>query len=238
MKSITIITTFKDDYPDLLRTIKSIQSQKNIKIFHILLNASEKGPRDSKVVQYFNSTSVFVVNSQGLGQYVCFNAGIRLVKTKYFMLMNSGTTFVDRLSVCRAMEDVSNESIVINQTTVTSPFARDYIRHISKVELPFGVHHEACIYSDKSVMHNLKIGHIADLDFISRHLSNKASILIRNSSLIYYPRGGISDQKPIDRKRVVNTAKVSVRLLARRQYIAALLLCVRAVKDLLLYLKK
>lgn len=235
---ITIITTFKDDYLELMQTIRSIESQEGVEFFHILLDASEKEIEDSEINQYLVSKNTLTIASQGLGQYFCINKGINIVRTRYFMILNAGTTFVDSFSVYNAMKDSSAEDVIINPTTVISRDNKNCTPLIDKIRLPFGVNHEACFYSNKFISHDLDIGHIADLDFISKHLLNSDSVLINKTPLIYYPRGGVSDQKPIDWSRIKNTLKVTGRLLIRRQYIAGGLLYIRALKDLFLYLKK
>jgi len=235
---ISIITTFKDDHRELLLTIKSIQSQQGVEFFHILLDASESESQNVEIKRYLNSKNTQVIPSQGLGQYACLNKGISLVQSRYFLLMNTGTTFVHSFSVFNALKDSSAEDLIINRTTVISLNQRNFTPLINKTKIPFGIHHEACFYSKKQIMHDLDVGHIADLDFISKHLLNSVSIQINKTPLIYYPRGGVSDQRPIDKIRIKNTFKVSGRLILRRQHIAALLLSIRAIKDILLYLKK
>lgn len=232
--NITIITTFRDDYQELLKTIRSIQLQKKIEIFHILLNASNFNSNDEDIMQYFQSSNTDVLNTKGLGQYFCINKGINLVQTKYFLIINSGTTFVDHLSIHKAMQDVSYEDIIFNSSVVISPNG-SFINKPSIRLLPYGVHHEACIYSSKEINHDLSIGHVADLDFMSKHLkAAKAHVKINTKPFIFYPRGGVSDITPIDFARVFNTVVVSYRMFFRGQFKASYRVLNRAVKDFFL----
>ena len=223
---VTIITTFRNDFHELFKTIKSIQSQKQIDIYHILLDASDFKTQDEEIKKYFNLDNTLLISSKGLSQYFCINKGIGLVKTKFFLIINTGTTFVDILSIYNAIKNVSDENIIFNPSIVISSKG-SLINKPNLRTLPHGVHHEACIYSFKDVKHDLEIGHIADLDFISRHLLKTKSKLINTRPLIYYPRGGVSDLKSIDINRVIKTIKVSNRLLLRRQFIASIFQYIR-----------
>jgi hypothetical protein len=235
MDKITIITTFKDDYNDLLLTIDSILLQKDIKIFHILLNASNTPSTTPRMLKYFSSDYVSYYDTPCMKQYECINIGIGKVKTERYLLINTGTTFITKSSIIDALCDADDFDLIINSAVVTNKKNDFLVDKIDKKEPLFGMHHEAFIYYNRCIKHDLSIGHIADLDFMSKHLkAAEDRVKFNIKPLIFYPRGGLSDVTPIDSARVFNTVVISYRIFFRGQFKTSYRLLHRAVKDFFL----
>ena len=106
LSDLSVITITYNNPKELLMTYESLEDFRNNGGQHIVINGG------SSVADIISGC--FLIEEADKGIYDALNKGIRRVKTKYFILVHSGDTLVQSLSVLEALLDkIEAESLDI-----------------------------------------------------------------------------------------------------------------------------
>lgn len=226
-----------DDWEELSKTIKSIQNQKFKLWEHIIVNASITKSDNKLVNDYFNDKKVTVINKKKCSIAEGYNTGIKKVRTRFFQIINAGTTFYDNETLLRFINDDIKSSLCFFSSNIIINNKDNYIVNNSRSLLPFGAQHESILYSNNKIMHLTDFSIEADIDFILKHLiQSDNNFLVISEILINYPRGGYSDIRGVTLTRLKNILVISVKCIKAGYLRASFNFFLRFFKDLLLFL--
>ena len=240
MVDLTIITAHYNDIPNLLKTYNSIleQSFDNWKLYIIdsftpniykLLN--KKILNDPKV-------TLFQVES---GIYDAINFGILISSSKYFQILNCGTTYSTDMSLINSMRvindiDIKKGSMVhFFEMEIISKDKKVYLNKPSKFIHPLKCGHESTIFPNRSkdkIIHHHNYKLAADLGLIMDY-SDLYSQYFHKTPLVKYPKGGYSDTEIKVLDKTINNFIILKEILLRFKLIAAFYMVNRLLKDIL-----
>ena len=224
-----------DDWEELSKTIVSINNQRFQLWEHIIVNASVTNTDNELIKNYFNSEKVIVLNKKKCSIAEGYNAGIKKIKTRFFQIINAGTTFYDNETLFKFIRDDLKSNLYFFSSNIINN-KTSYIVNNSKSLVPFGAQHESILYSNTEIMHLTNFSIEADIDFILKHIikSNKKFEIV-NYVLINYPRGGYSDIRGVTFIRLKNILIISLKCLKNGYLIASINFFLRFFKDLFLF---
>ena len=92
LQSLTVITITYNNFDECLNTYESLRSFRESGGSHIIINGGES-------IQHLINHDCKLVEEPDTGIYDALNKGIALVSTKYFMLIHSGDTLIQDITV-------------------------------------------------------------------------------------------------------------------------------------------
>jgi len=87
-----VITVVLNDEKNILRTLKSVQNQKNVNLEHIVVDGKSK----DKTIQIVKKNILkknIIISKKDKNLYDAINKGIKRAKGKYIFLLHSGDIF-------------------------------------------------------------------------------------------------------------------------------------------------
>lgn len=231
--SLTILTTFKNDWDDLKKTIISIKSQSFTNWNHIIIDASTTiGQDNSFFEEYKKDKRVNWILKKNMSQYEAYNLAISYVNYGFFQILNSGTTYYND----ELLSDFFGLKLDCDMVFFNSQIIENKKKYILKPKmnaLPYKSQHEGIFYSNKKITHLTNFSIEADIIFVTSHISEpKIKIKFIDKVLINYPRGGMSDIRGIKFERVKNILISVLFMIKKRKFYSALFYFLRAMKDI------
>ena len=231
--SLTILTTFKNDWGELKKTIISIKSQSFTNWNHIVIDASTTiGQDNSFFEEYKKDKRVNWISKQNMAQYEAYNLAISLIKNGFFQILNAGTTYNNNALLFDFFElKLDCDMVFFNSQIIDNK--KKYILKPKMNALPYKSQHEGIFYSNKNITHLTNFSCEADIIFVTSHISEpKIKIVFIDKVLINYPRGGGADIRGIKFERVKNILISVLFMIKKRKFYSAVFYFLRAMKDI------
>lgn len=99
---MSVVTVVKDDYPSLLRTRASLESQTSNAWEHVVVAAGERAFIDSATDLLSGCASTRLIEEAGAGPYPAMNEGLRVASGQYIQFLNAGDTYFGADSLAQA----------------------------------------------------------------------------------------------------------------------------------------
>ena len=174
------------------------------------------------------------------GIYDAMNFGILMSSSKYFQILNCGTTYSTDKSLINSMKiindiDINNGSMVhFFEMEILSEDKKVYLNKPSKFTHPIKCGHESTIFPNRlkdKIIHSHKYKLSADLGLIIDY-SDLYSQYFHKTPLVKYPKGGYSDTEIKIFDKIIYNFIILKEIFLRFKLIAAFYMINRLVRDL------
>jgi len=208
----TIITVVKNDEKNIENTIKSVLSQKNVKVQYIVLDGFSSDKTFSKIKKYKNSIKVIRYKDKSF--YDGLNYSLKFAKGKFVGILNSGDLYFDEnvLNFINTIK-VNNDFLFGDILYFNKKF--DIVRewklnfHPNKKLYFYYIPHTSLFLSLKLIRkslkaYNLKYKISSDTELIIRlNLIKKIKFKKINKYLIFMKTGGLSTNLKFILKKIL-----------------------------------
>lgn len=99
---VSIVTVVKNDYPSLLRTRASLESQTSQTWEHVVVAAGERTFLDAASDLLRGCASTHLIEEPGDGPYPAMNEGLLVATGQYIQFLNAGDTYLGTDSLAQA----------------------------------------------------------------------------------------------------------------------------------------
>ena len=193
LQELSIVTITYNNPEDLIKTYKSLESFRQARGVHIIVNGG-------KTIEPLIKNDCVLLEEPDEGIYDALNKGIELVRTPYLMLVHSGDVLVASCILLKEQLEILDKrrlDILLNDCTVD--FGNGKRLMSSKYWQPWmfklGAQppHPPTIYrfsSIKYLEYNTSHPIIADFDYLERIFKNKLEYDKGNQIMIHMSAGG------------------------------------------------
>lgn len=193
LQELSIVTITFNNPEDLIKTYKSLESFRQARGVHIIVNGG-------KTIEPLIKNDCVLLEEPDEGIYDALNKGIELVRTPYLMLIHSGDVLVASCNILKEQLEIMDKrrlDILLNDCTIN--FGKGKRLMSSKNWQPWmfklGAQppHPPTIYRFSSVKYleyNTSHPIIADFDYLERIFKNKLEYDKGNQIMIHMSAGG------------------------------------------------
>ena len=197
----TIITVVKNDESNIEKTIKSVVSQKNIKIQYIVLDGFSNDRTFGKIKKYKNLVKILRYKDKSF--YDGLNYAITFAKGKYVGILNSGDIYFNNTVLNRVKKKVKNLDFIFGNISFynhKNEITRDWnLKFLPKKKIFFYLIAHSSLFISLEIMknhlknYNLQYKIASDTDLIIRlNLLKNTRFKKINDYLVFMKIGGLS----------------------------------------------
>lgn len=213
---ISVITVVLNGEKNILRTLKSVKSQKNVKIEHIIVD----GKSNDKTLQVVKKNIIkknIIISEKDKNLYDAINKGIKIAKGKYIYLLHSGDIFCDNFVLYNKLKKLETNKLDFvfsnlfyydfKNQKITRKMQYGFFKYYF---FKFGLQPPHCSFLIKKAMikkinyYSINYKIAGDFEFLIK-LFKQSNIKFRymNINSIYQNIGGISDTSLIKKREVL-----------------------------------
>ena len=176
MYSLSVITVVKNDQKNILKTIKSVLNQKNLKFEYIIHDGKSSDYTFNKVKKYKNK-NVKIVRERDVNLYDALNKSIKKANGEYIILIHSGDIFFNDFVLFNIQKKLINRPDILsgnikyyknNKSNIIRKWVYP-IKILNKFSI-FKIPHTALIVKKKIIerigFYNIRYNISSDLDLM------------------------------------------------------------------------
>ena len=208
----TIITVVKNDESNIEKTIKSVISQKNIKIQYIVLDGFSNDRTFGKIKKYKNLVKILRYKDKSF--YDGLNYAITFARGKYVGILNSGDIYFNDTVLNKVNKKVKNLDFIFGNISFynhKNEITRDWnLKFLPKKKIFFYLIAHSSLFISLEIMknhlknYNLQYKIASDTDLIIRlNLLKNNRFKKMNDYLVFMKIGGLSTSYRYFFKKIV-----------------------------------
>lgn len=214
---ISVITVVLNDEKNILRTLKSVKSQKQVNLEHIVVDG-KSNDKTLEIVKKNIFKKNLIISEKDKNLYDAINKGIKKANGKYIYLLHSGDIFYDENILNKKIINILEENLDFvfsnifyydfDNKQITRKMKYNFFNHHF---FKFGLQPPHCSFLIKKKVieeinyYSTDYRIAGDFDFLLR-LFKQSKIKFNHLDLIsiYQSKGGISDTSLMKKKEVFN----------------------------------
>ena len=244
MLDLTVITAHFDNVDELTLTINSLMSQ-TYKNWKLLIIDSYTPDLFDKIPDNIKNDCRVEIIQQESSIYDAMNLGILKVKTPYFQILNSATTYYSNKTLESALtkiKSLNNKYGPMVHTYKTELINKNGVikkLKFTKFTYPFNSSHEGKIYptpKKNRILHYHKFKIAADANY-DLDYCNLYKVFFHKSILVKYPKGGYSDSPELFYEKIQCYLILIFKTISMGRFGGTIYLSNRILRDIIIKIK-